>query len=61
MYVVREEYYLEDTVQMLDFTPTPGLRKGRGGRDEDEGDALLDKEDKEVFCPPFILFRYTRY
>jgi len=33
---------------MLDFTPTPGLRKGRGGRDDDEGDALVDKDDKEV-------------
>jgi len=42
------DYFLEDIVQMLDFTPPPSDKKRRGGRDDDEAVDTEDKDDKEV-------------
>ena len=42
------DYFLEDIVQMLDFTPPPSEKKRKGGRDDDETVDTEDKDDKEV-------------
>jgi len=42
------DYFLEDIVQMLDFTPPPSDKKRKGGRDDDEAVDTEDKDDKEV-------------
>lgn len=42
------DYFLEDIVQMLDFTPPPSDRKRRGGRDDDDAPETEDKDEKQV-------------
>jgi len=42
------DYFLEDIVQMLDFTPPPSDKKRRGGRDDDDAVDTEDKDDKQV-------------
>ena len=41
------DYFLEDIVQMLDFTPPPSDKKHKGGRDDEPVDTE-DKDEKEV-------------
>jgi hypothetical protein len=49
------DYFLEDIVQMLDFTPPPSDKKRRGGRDDDDGappnEGDEDTDYKEVRSP----------
>ena len=40
------DYFLEDIVQILDFTPPPSDRKRKGGRDDEEG-VLQGENDEE--------------
>jgi len=44
----ESDYFLEDLIQMLDFTPPPSDKKHRGGRDDDDAVDTEDKDDKQV-------------
>lgn len=41
------DYFLEDIVQMLDFTPPPSDRKRKGGREDDDGAPPLTEGDED--------------
>jgi len=58
--ILCADYFLEDIVQMLDFTPPPSDRKRKGGREDDDGappptEGDEDTEIKEVYL--YSLFR----
>jgi len=48
LFAVTSDYFLEDIVQMLDFTPPPSEKKRKSGRDDDDAVDAEDKDDKEV-------------